>query len=452
VKQFQKRSGLKDDGIVGPKTAAAIAKLAGHGAAPTAAGNGGGKPAAGPGGAAAAEPRHVITVNNKTYTFTKKEFDSFNNEMVALLKRTAVLGAQQRVDAARVCWDSFYAYNNQQKVVSWFVGIMGPKLPSESIVKSGEQAYEALKSAVSGGNFKQIQDQLSKSSAPINTAYKTMISYRKEVIGRAENELVALEFVRDKSFEIVTAIAELELKAVPGGNAIAGGGSELVKSCANELGKYMAGTSGGGADAIKSIVVDGVLGAATGAAGDLLNSKRGEEIIEGVAKSTVKKLMTNKWAARIGTEKVKKLVTRGLNGAMKGALDAGVKNASKMIKGDMTPDQFFEEIAKGAGFGTFLEGLDEWIEKKDFATIIFEKSSLSRIDLGKVSKADAIKKLQELLQGNAKEGIKSSIEFVIDKAKGNEKTEDVGQDIAEQFARVYAKNLEAEFTKRIQKK
>jgi hypothetical protein len=41
----------------------------------------------------------------------------------------------------------------------------------------------------------------------------------------------------------------------------------------------------------------------------------------------------------------------------------------------MTPDQFFEEIARGAGFDTFLNGLDEWVADKHFAEIVFEKSA-----------------------------------------------------------------------------
>ena len=116
------------------------------------------------------------------------------------------------------------------------------------------------------------------------------------------------------------------------------------------------------------------MGAVTGAAGDFMKVK-GEKVTEGVAKSIVKKLMTNRWAARIGSEAVKKLVIRGLKGAMNGALNAGIKNASKLIKGNMTPDQFFEEIARGAGFDTFLNGLDEWVADKHFAEIVFEKSA-----------------------------------------------------------------------------
>lgn len=186
--------------------------------------------------------------------------------------------------------------------------------------------------------------------------------------------MIALTFVRDKSFDIVAAIAKAELGGAPGTGAISGGGAELLKSCADEFGKYLAGTSGGGQDALRNIVVDGVLGAVTGAAGDFMKVK-GEKVTEGVAKSIVKKLMTNRWAARIGSEAVKKLVIRGLKGAMNGALNAGIKNASKLIKGNMTPDQFFEEIARGAGFDTFLNGLDEWVADKHFAEIVFEKSA-----------------------------------------------------------------------------
>jgi hypothetical protein len=450
IRHFQKRSRLKEDGIVGPKTAVALAKLAGHGATSFAAALGGGEAAAGQRRDVADEPRQILPVNGKTYVFTKQEFERFNKDMVSALKRTQVVTAEQRVVAARTYWDTFHDLNKDQYVVSWFVSALGPKLPDESIIKSGEQAYEALKGAVNSGDFKKIEDQLGKCVAPINKAHQTMIAYRENVIGGAGNIVTVLDFTRDTSFEICSAIAQAELGGAPGSGAISGGGAELVKSCANEFGKYIAGTSGGGEAALRNVVVDGLLGAATGAAGDLMKLK-GDKVIEGVAESAVKKLMTNKWAARVGADRVKKLMTRGLKGAMKGALESAVKNASKIIKGNMTPAQFFEEIAKDAGFGTFLDGLDEWILSKKFATIVFEKSPLSRIKLGKVTKAEAIKILQDVIQDKGNEGIKKSLELVVEKIKGNEKEEEVGEDVAEEFARSYVKNIEGEVAKRIKK-
>jgi hypothetical protein len=143
-------------------------------------------------------------------------------------------------------------------------------------------------------------------------------------------------------------------------------------------------------------------------------------------------------------------VIRVLKGGMKGAFDAAIKNASKMIKGNMTPAQFFEEIAKGAGFGTFLDGLDAWIASKKFAETVFKKL-LSRLDLGKVPKAKAIEMLEEIMQDKGKEWTQRSLEVVIEKLTGNEKSEDVGEDVAEQVAKSYAKNIEVEVAKRIKK-
>jgi hypothetical protein len=59
--------------------------------------------------------------------------------------------------------------------------------------------------------------------------------------------------------------------------------------------------------------------------------------------------------------------------------------------------------------------------------------------------------LQEIIKDAGKEGVKASLEIVIDKLKGDEKSRDVGQDVAEQFARSYVKNIEAEVAKRIKK-
>jgi hypothetical protein len=131
--------------------------------------------------------------------------------VLAELKRTAVLAAYQRVNSARILWDHYNDLNKDQYIVSWFVSLVGPKLPDEGKVKAAEQAYQRLKAAVDSGDCRAVVQVFGGAADPINTAYKTMMSYKKAVTRRSETWLEALEFTRDKSFKLVSLIATAEL-------------------------------------------------------------------------------------------------------------------------------------------------------------------------------------------------------------------------------------------------
>src|SRR5262249_8832048 len=152
----------------------------------------------------AEEKVYSFTAKGKTYTFTPKEYEDFNKQMLAELRRTAVLAARQRADMARGYWDTFRDINNDQYIVSWFVSLAGPKMPEEGIIKAGEQAAANLKAAVDAGDFRKVAAELKNASEPINKAYETMMRYREDVIGRGEKWVAGLEFTRDTSFEIVS--------------------------------------------------------------------------------------------------------------------------------------------------------------------------------------------------------------------------------------------------------
>ena len=107
----------------------------------------------------------------------------------------------------------------------------------------------------------------------------------------------------------------------------------------------------------------------------------------------------------------------------------------------------------GACFGSLLNGLDSWVEGKKFPETVFNKMSpaLRTKLFGKTGKDEAVKIMDEVIKGKASEGVKKSLEFAIDKAKGDETAEDLGTAAAIEFANSGVKNLEAEIAKRIKK-
>jgi len=393
------------------------------------------------------EKFYTVTIKGRAYVLSEKEFDAFNKETLAELKKL-VVAAEQRAVKARTCWDAFDELNRDQGFVSWCVGLRGPKLPPESLVTAAEQAHARLKSAVGSGDFKKISAEMKSCADPINTAYTTMMNYREAVIGRGEKQLAVLEFTRDTSFDIVSGIGTAVLGGTPASGAAAGGASAMLKSAAGELGQYLAGTSGGSAAAAKAIVLDGVIGAASGAV-DALMKVRGDKIIEGVAERAAKKI-SGKWAGRLATKKVQGFLARRLEGALNAGLKSAVKNALKAMKGNETIGDFCHELEKDMGLGATLNGLDPWIEK-NFAPAVYGKLVAAGLKLsGKATQQDAIDVISDLVKDKGEEGVEKALEIVMEKAKGDESAEDLGERAATEFARLNSKELKNEVVERLE--
>lgn len=391
---------------------------------------------------------YTVMVGGKKFVLAEKEFDVFKKEMLAAL-RQAVLACEIRANAARDYWKAFNDLNNDQKFVSWCVHLLGPKLPPESLIKAAEQAHEKLRSAVASGDFRKIETELDKAGSPINAAYKAMMDYKEATIGRSGKELALLEFTRDTSFQIVTAIATAELGGTPASDGAVGAASGIVKSAAGELGKYIAGTSGGGASAAKSVALAGVLGAVNGAMSALMKMK-GEDFVEGVSEKAAAK-MTGKWAARLGKERIEKFLARRLAGAASGGLHSAVTNVCKAIKGEETPGQVFAEIAKQMGLSATLNGIDPFMDD-EFAPSVYGKLVAAGLRLtGKAQAKDVITIIADLAKDQNRDGVGKAMEEVFDAAKGSEKPEELGEQAAERFAKEHREELEDEILARLGK-
>lgn len=361
-----------------------------------------------------------INVNGKIHDFTPKEWKVFQADMVKTLMRTVVQGVNSRAEMAYGLWEHFAELNNDQVVISWFVQLTGPSLPNHSLVSKASGAARELESAVKSGNFGNIEKAIKKAEEPVNEAYKVMCNYKKALIGSTENWLTTLKVTKTTSFIIVGAIAAPMLvpsAGLAGAGAIASGGTGLVSSSANELGKYGAGTSKGPADAIKNIATDTIIDATVGA---VLKGGNGKKIFEGVSKKLVKKA-TSKWIKKISSTTAQKYITGYLEHTAKSGVEESIKQVGSMIKGKTKPDEFFGKVAIAMVSSGILKGFDGAVDKNLGKAIYNNISKKARQEIFKDLKpAVAIGIINDSVKGNAGNLVSEGIEKTLGAAKGSE--------------------------------
>jgi len=362
----------------------------------------------------------TLDIEGDLHDFTPKEWKVFQADMIKTLNRTIVAGAKSRAEMASGLWDHFAELNNDQYVVSWFVSLAGPDLPKHSIVMKASNAAYKLEQAVNSGNFKRIGKAIKEAEEPINKAYKVMWKYQKDVIGRAENLVIALEVTKTTSFIIVGAIAAplmVPAAGATGAAALASGGTALVSSSANELGKYGAGTSKGPADAIKNIATDTIIDATVGV---VLKGGKGKEIIEGVSKKVVQK-GTSKWIGKVGSKTAQKYVTGYLEHTAKSGVEESIKQVGAMIKGKTKPEEFFGKVATAMVTSGLLKNFDDAVDKKLGKAIYNSISDKARKEIfGELKSTVAIGIINDIVKKNTGEYVGKGIEKTLKAATGKE--------------------------------
>jgi hypothetical protein len=109
--------------------------------------------------------------------------------------------------------------------------------------------------------------------------------------------------------------------------------------------------------------------------------------------------------------------------------------------------EFLEDVGKEMGSGALLAKFDASIDEK-VAVKVFEKLTLKFYN--GMDKSLAIKLTGEVIKSVGDDAVKKAMQVVFDKAKGDEKDEELGDDTATELTRSSAmKTIEAELAKRV---
>lgn len=149
--------------------------------------------------------------------------------------------------------------------------------PYDELLDANSEAT-LLKNLASRGtvDWKKIQAQDKKATAAYNKGVKAFKEFIEARIGTAGSIVGKLETVRDISFTVIEtyATAQLMLRKMPPAqaHAMAAGGTEALKSTANQLGEYLAGSKVTWGSAGKAVLLDTALAAAGGAVGGKMSA------------------------------------------------------------------------------------------------------------------------------------------------------------------------------------
>lgn len=344
----------------------------------------------------------LVQVKGRTLAFVGKEFDDFQKDMLSEIRLGALLAARNRVSSAQSLWDDFKRLNDDQYIVSWLVSLTGPDLPSGALIDRARLAFLGFENAVKSKDFKKIEKEMRACEGPINEAYFAMKRYQKEVTGAAGKWLTALEYTKAGSFAIVGAIATpMAVTAVGSaslGSAIVGGGTAMVSSTSNEIGKGIAGTSAGAGDAIKNITIDTVSGAvSTG----VLRSKKGQEIIVGASERLAGKF-AGKYLSKASTAALKKYAVGYLTSSGEKLFTEAMGEVSKKAGAKTKPTAFMEMIAKSKRLSTWAADIDRAVDA-EFAGAVYDRLPKAARDavFGKTGRTEAASIIDDTLSSAA---------------------------------------------------
>ncbi|WP_039163901.1 peptidoglycan-binding domain-containing protein [Leisingera sp. ANG-M1] len=351
LKALQKKAGLKATGEVDSETAAVIARAEKTGAVEK------------------EQPTRFFKQNGKWVGLTEREYQAQLKKIVMELERGPLREMRMAVSSLESLWDYFYDLNSEQWFVSFCIETTsGAEMPKRSEVAKARKAFEQCQAAVKSKNLAKFQAIYPKCEKRVNGTLDAMRAYRAKMIGGGENWVTGLKFTKTASFTFVAVMAAPVAASSLGTGVVAsavigGGGVAMVESSATEVGKWGAGAkdwSVGGA--ISNVLIDTGAGAILGLIAK--GGGGGKHMVEALAAKLLPRLAAQAGFKLLSKTALKKAVMFLITEGGKKALEGAVKDVAKAFKGDkkMTMDKFFDNVANNFLAGIALGPLGKVIE------------------------------------------------------------------------------------------
>lgn len=312
----------------------------------------------------AVEDMVLVREGGKEKMITREEFDRGESE----LKRKVISKANMMYGQAEswldFCKDAEATIQGadgfMQSMVEFGVRWANSKAepPYDALTDARGEA-SLLKALVdrSKVDWEKVHKQDQKATAAYNKGVKAFETFIEARIGTASKIAGRLETVRDISFTVVEAYATAQFVArgrTPAqAHAMAAGGTEALKSSANQLGEYLASNKPFDfKKAGQAVLIDSITAAVAGAAGGKLTG--------GFAKSAQHSFalkLAPMFKSAAGKKVVGVVCTKLLdNPAVQGAITQAAKESvgllrKKIENGSVTEKEVYEAILKSASGG-----------------------------------------------------------------------------------------------------
>ena len=358
-----------------------------------------------------------VPYKNKYYYLTKKEYDQLRKE--ALTRCNHVWGTYKM--AADRAKQTYIGVTKQPYLIRVVGGVKTSLLPDKTRIQHAIGMCDQMKTAVKDGDLRKFQLAAENAEPVIIEVAKAVNAVAAKLDRRISIAIPALQITSAVGFAIVGGIAAAELAAA---GAMSTWAAEITSSAgttglgtlSNELGKWTAGTSKGGKDAAKNVVVDTLLSAGLGS---LTKSSKYESMFEGAAKLLPSKLKPE--TAKKITEICFKNVVDGSVGDL-GKMFKDKIVSGKEIKEEDLKNMVTQQIVKSVLFSW----MGDLVSKKPESQAKFVlKDALPLIkkhckNQKNVSKDEALRALVDFFKEGGGQATDAILAKMAEKSKGKE--------------------------------
>ena len=411
LKTFQAESGLAANGVLDSKTMDLLRKAAKE-----------------------PQPDYQVTVGGKTYLFTKQEHAALIKRMKDDFK-APMFQLKSAMDEARFLWDAHKDLRSDQYIVSWCIEAYSrADFPSESVIKAGEKAVSETEKALNSGQMKAFSLVFPKAQKQVNTARTSIKTYCNKLVSGGDDIVTGLEFVSTASFITVGILAApvaagYGMGAVAAG-VVAGAGTNAIETLSREVGKGIAGTSGGIGKAAKNVLLDSFI---CGSVGALVKGKPADKLIAKLGPMVAGKL-SGQIFKKASANAVSKFVIGYFQKNGSNILEGIMKETISSFKSASTPltvDKFLSIVAKEvatAGVFSKLESAGNVTGAKAFKLLSSKQRKDLIISLGKGAKEkDLIPIFSKVFEEQYKNVGSGVYDKVLSKLSGTESEEKIQQ-------------------------
>ena len=313
----------------------------------------------------AKEPLLEVKYRGKVIRCTKKEYDDVVKDIFKQLsgytksllsnQKFTLKTYQEYLDTAML---KDGVLNAVAQVIIIKAGSV--KMPDNRLATQSISAAGKLERAIISKDLKLLNTALPEAEKAINAFNNDLMRFLKEFTGSAQTTVTVLGVSSAACFAVVGVLATPVLIGAgmsATGAAITGGaGVSILQTASQEIGKHASGQKVTVWDSVKSVAIDGTIGAMTAGIGKKLPLGWIDKLAKGIAPRLASKVPF------MATKQLEKYISNYIAGSgqavVTSALSEAVKTIGTMMKSGKAPtEKDFDKIIQNIVYAALLGGM-----------------------------------------------------------------------------------------------